>query len=72
MRFELAQTIYYIVALATLVFMMHRYRKDWFCLLVLLLAFNGPISYFVPSGAQLLRVVTAFLATYLLVHTHAV
>lgn len=72
MRFELAQTIYYIVALATLVFMMHRYRKDWFCLLVLLLAFNGPISYFVPSGAQLLRVVTAFLATYLLVKTHAV
>ena len=71
MRFELAQTIYYIVALATLVFMMHRYRKNWFLVLILLLAFNGPICYFIPSGAQLLRVVTALLATGVLIQTHA-
>lgn len=72
MRFELAQTVYYIVAVLAMFFMIYRYHKNWFFVLILLLAFNGPISYFIPSGAQLLRVVTMLLATVVLLQTQAI
>ena len=71
MRFELAQTVYYIVAVLAMFFMIYRYHKNWFFVLILLLAFNGPISYFIPHGAQLLRVVTMLLATIVLLQTQA-
>lgn len=49
-----------------MLWMMWQYRNSLFMILLLLLAFTGPLSYFIPSGPQLVRVVTTALATYLL------
>lgn len=66
MGFSTIQLIYYLAALGVMVWMMWRYRQSLFLLLLLLLAFNGPLSYFLPSGPQMMRVVTTVLATVLL------
>ena len=66
MRFGDIQLIYYISALIMMLWMMWQYRNSLFMILLLLLAFTGPLSYFIPSGPQLVRVVTTALATYLL------
>lgn len=66
MRFDDIQLIYYISALIMMLWMMWQYRNSLFMILLLLLAFTGPLSYFIPSGPQLVRVVTTALATYLL------
>ncbi len=67
MVFATVQLTYYLIALVLMLWMMWRYRQSLFLLLLLLLAFNGPLSYFLPSGPQVMRVVTTVLATYLLV-----
>lgn len=66
MGFAAVQLTYYLIALVLMLWMMWRYRQSSFLLLLLLLAFNGPLSYFLPSGPQIMRVVTTILATYLL------
>ena len=66
MGFATVQLTYYLIALVLMLWMMWRYRQSLFLLLLLLLAFNGPLSYFLPSGPQIMRVVTTILATYLL------
>lgn len=66
MGFARVQLTYYLIALVLMLWMMWRYRQSLFLLLLLLLAFNGPLSYFLPSGPQIMRVVTTILATYLL------
>lgn len=66
MVFTTVQLTYYLIALVLMLWMMWRYRQSLFLLLLLLLAFNGPLSYFLPSGPQIMRVVTTILATYLL------
>ncbi len=67
MGFATIQLIYYLIALGLMLWMVWRYRQSLFLLLLLLLAFNGPLSYFLPSGPQIMRVVTTIIATYLLV-----
>lgn len=67
MGFATVQLTYYLIALVLMLWMVWRYRQSLFLLLLLLLAFNGPLSYFLPSGPQIMRVVTTVLATYLLV-----
>ena len=66
MGFATVQLTYYLIALVLMLWMMWRYRQSLFLLLLLLLAFNGPLSYFLPSGPQIMRVVTTIIATYLL------
>ncbi len=66
MSFSTIQLTYYLIALGLMLWMVWRYRQSSFLLLILLLAFNGPLSYFLPSGPQIMRVVTTVFATYLL------
>lgn len=46
MGFATVQLTYYLIALVLMLWMMWRYRQSLFLLLLLLLAFNGPLSYF--------------------------
>ena len=66
MRFDDIQLIYYLSAFVMMLWMIWKYHNSLFLILMVLLAFTGSISYFIPSGPQLVRVLTTALATYLL------
>ena len=59
--------LYYAVSTLLMILMLWHYRQSLFALLIVLMAFNGVFSFWIPHGTQLLNVVTALLSTYLLV-----
>lgn len=58
-------TIYYSVALLSMLAMLYRYRKHPFCLLLVLMAFTGVASFFIPRGTQYANVIYVCFAVYL-------
>ncbi len=59
--------IYYTTALLVLLFMLFRHRKSALSELLILMAFTGVFSYFIPRGTQYSNIVYVLFATYLVV-----
>lgn len=57
--------VYYWVALIVMLVMLYRYRKHPMCAFLVLMAFTGVASYFIPRGTQYANIVYVCIAAYL-------
>ena len=60
-------TLYYLVATILMLVVVWNYQQNLFALLLILLAFSGTIAYWIPSGTQMMNIITVLLSTYLFV-----
>lgn len=63
--------IYYTTALLVLLFMLFRHRKSALSELLVLIAFTGVFSYFIPRGTQYANIVYVLFVTYLVIKKEA-